>query len=97
MMGDSRELQGNRPFRFLATWMDHKDFKPFLQRIWAGFDKPLQEKIQRLQKQVQHWNRRTFDNIFLSKEEMYHEIEWHTRKTGCVLIYISEQSQRIIY
>ncbi|CAL1388662.1 unnamed protein product [Linum trigynum] len=58
-----------QPFRFLAAWLGHEDFRRFLEASWHP-DLPLPTSLERLRDDLQSWNRRVFGNIFRRKREL---------------------------
>ncbi|XVE73207.1 hypothetical protein DITRI_Ditri11bG0098600 [Diplodiscus trichospermus] len=65
--GRKREFNGeNKPFRFLAPWLTHPNFKNFVETTWengVGFIEALKDFVEK----VQVWNRDVFGNIFKRK------------------------------
>jgi len=61
--------RGNRPFRFEAAWITHKDFHRFLHEKW-GRGSDLLHIISNLTPQLKDWNHETFGNIFRRKKEV---------------------------
>lgn len=57
----------NRPFRFLASWMEHCDFDNFLNNTW---DKScgLHDNLKHFTIKVKAWNKIVFRNIFYGKK-----------------------------
>lgn len=58
---------GERPFRFHASWMLHKDFSSLVDKEWkwAG---SLTQTLKEFQSKIQAWNQDTFENIFKRKK-----------------------------
>lgn len=65
---------GNHPFRFLASWLQHPQFKEVVKRAWDTEGDVL-HKVDGFATAVQDWNRVVLGNIFTRKKEKKHELE----------------------
>ena len=54
----------NKPFRFLASQMDHCDFNKFVYDTWDNIA-DLHVNLNNFTIRVKQWNKHTFGNIFL--------------------------------
>lgn len=57
---------GERPFRFHATWLLHRDFSGVVERE-RKYDGNLPKTLRSFSEKLQAWNRQTFGNIFRKK------------------------------
>ncbi|GKV01676.1 hypothetical protein SLEP1_g14215 [Rubroshorea leprosula] len=81
MLVNSSKDWGPRPFRSLDCWMEHKEFKAFIQEKWnnyiingwGGFR--LKEKLKRLKNDLKKWNREVFGHVDKKIEEARIEIK----------------------
>ncbi|CAN0927561.1 Putative ribonuclease H protein At1g65750 [Linum grandiflorum] len=64
---------GPKPFRFMAGWLQHKDFLPFLARQWDSLS-PLPHQLAVFTPQLKHWNKTVFGNIFRKKEDLLQQL-----------------------
>lgn len=58
-----------RSFRFLNVWTEHNDFLKFVAGQWSTYPtiggmRGMYNKLQSLKKDLQHWNKQVFGNIF---------------------------------
>lgn len=71
------EKVGNRrrrPFRFLAAWLTHDDFKRFMQCSWSH-NLPWNDHMQKFKHDLERWNKDTFGNIFARKRRLLRKLE----------------------
>ncbi|XP_024041891.1 uncharacterized protein LOC127901822 [Citrus sinensis] len=61
--------QGNRPFRFLASWLTHDHFNNFVKQTWDP-KSYYSDAASLFVKKVQVWNREVFGNIFQRKRRL---------------------------
>jgi len=57
-MGFSDLNRITKPFRFLATWMDHKDFEQMVAKNWLAH-RPLLSNLYALAAELSKWNKET--------------------------------------
>ncbi|XP_028804443.1 uncharacterized protein LOC114759436 [Neltuma alba] len=70
----------NRPFRFLAPWVMHEQFSPFVRTTWPQ-QGDWAENIPKFTKELVRWNRNVFGNINKRKEQVHRRLEDLNRKT----------------
>ena len=63
-----RRQNGNRPFRFLASWLTHDHFINFVKQMWDP-KAYYSDAASLFVKKVQVWNRKVFGNIFQWKRQ----------------------------
>ncbi|MBA0575369.1 hypothetical protein Golob_024618 [Gossypium lobatum] len=54
------------PFRCLASWMLHDEFKGLVKEHWRN-DEEIMNNLKRFQIAVQDWNKRVYENLFVRK------------------------------
>ncbi|CAN1774947.1 hypothetical protein LINPERHAP1_LOCUS13147 [Linum perenne] len=64
-----------KPFRFLAIWLSHKEFKNCLTGTWMHGDVLCFELVD-LTANLRKWNRETFCHIMRRKEELLKAALW---------------------
>lgn len=68
----------NKPekvFKFQAAWLDHKEFKPFLQSIWENGGGPLHEVLSKCADSLLWWRLNVFGNMQQKKRRCYARLE----------------------
>lgn len=60
-------MLGDRPFRFEAAWLIHKDFHKWLHKEWR-YEGDLTRALKDLVIKMKAWNKATFGNIFERKK-----------------------------
>lgn len=60
---------GMRTFRFLVTWLEHKDFTRVLNENWSP-DSILPASLQTLSEALLDWNTNVFGNIIARKKRL---------------------------
>ncbi|XP_057420539.1 uncharacterized protein LOC130714634 [Lotus japonicus] len=63
-------ISGERPFRFLAAWVNHEAYRSVVTNAWRGPGGDLREKISRVQADSLSFNKHTFGNIFQRKRHV---------------------------
>lgn len=81
--------RGNRPFRFEAAWLLHKDFDTFLRNNWRT-DTNFSEAAKKLEENLKKWNKETFGNIFHRKNILL------TRLQGIQMARKQNESKRLM-
>ncbi|CAN0906368.1 hypothetical protein LINGRAHAP2_LOCUS24211 [Linum grandiflorum] len=66
---DDRPFSGPQPYRFIAGWLHHKDFRSFLESNWDVMA-PLSHQLQHLTPRLRKWNKHVFSNVFKRKETL---------------------------
>ncbi|CAL1397558.1 unnamed protein product [Linum trigynum] len=66
---DKGEKKPVRRFQFLAPWLTHDDFFPFLQSVWKR-NSDFHCALQGLTEDLKDWNQNVFGNIFKRKREL---------------------------
>ncbi|XP_074267507.1 uncharacterized protein LOC141590888 [Silene latifolia] len=59
----------NRPFKFQACWLKHENFTEFIEENWPS-NGIFTDRLDKLSKDLQEWNKQTFGNIFRKKREL---------------------------
>ncbi|KAL7226194.1 hypothetical protein ACSBR1_021345 [Camellia fascicularis] len=73
--GKSPFLSICKPFKFLAAWITHKDFKKVVDGCWGKTHFSLCSKLQTLSHKASVWNKEVFGNIFRRKRWLLGRIE----------------------
>lgn len=60
---------GRRPFRFLAAWMEHRDFTRVIEENWRT-DINVPASLDVLKEALTDWNKNVFGNIFARKKKL---------------------------
>ncbi|KAH9745843.1 reverse transcriptase domain-containing protein [Citrus sinensis] len=68
-----RGHHGNRPFRFLASWLTHDQFNNFVKQTWDP-QASYSDAASTFVKEVKVWNREAFGNIFQRKRVLMAQI-----------------------
>ncbi|XP_028799533.1 uncharacterized protein LOC114754857 [Neltuma alba] len=63
----------NRPFKFEAMWLKHKDFKRVLKDNWQRNDEVWND-LEELEPKLKIWNQEVFGNIKKQKKEILNRI-----------------------
>lgn len=74
-MGRAR---GNRPFRFLTSWLTHDDFNELVKRTWK-FDEGWNSNVVSFTKAVKLWNSSFFGNITYRKHQLMNHLHGISR------------------
>lgn len=61
---DKRFTRINTPFRFQAMWMEHENYKEFVDSSWNGYIGNVIDKTKTLATDLSQWNKEVFGNIF---------------------------------
>jgi hypothetical protein len=69
----------NRPFKFMAPWLDHPDFNNQILNSWRNSFTWL-DNINNTSSNLREWNRDVFGNIFKRKERILRRLEGINRK-----------------
>lgn len=69
-----KDPRGTRPFRFLASWLQHPEFQDVLSKNGIPNGDVVQN-IENFSSKVQEWNRTVFGNIFVRKRRALKELE----------------------
>ena len=64
-----RGHHGNKPFRFLASWLTNDHFNNFVKQMWDP-QASYSDAASTFVKEVQVWNREVFGNIFQRKRTL---------------------------
>ncbi|KAH1039540.1 hypothetical protein J1N35_041283 [Gossypium stocksii] len=62
----------NRPFRFLAGWLHHKNFPDFVKNNWS-FNGNLVSTIEEFTDKVKEWNKGVYGHISQRKSQLLHK------------------------
>ncbi|XP_039002736.1 uncharacterized protein LOC120129249 [Hibiscus syriacus] len=82
-------FQSTRPFRFIAAWQDHPQFKDFLSEVWRnGLD--ALTNVNSFQSKASEWNLNVFGHIGRKKREL---LAW---LRGIDRALITRYSQRLV-
>lgn len=73
MKKESRPNGKWRLFRFLVSWLTHKDFPTLMQKVWDR--SPLGHPGPYSQKALQKWNKEVCGNIFDQKRDLISRLE----------------------
>lgn len=71
---------GPKPFRFNNCWLEHKDFKAFVEACWGNFHVQgwkthvFKEKLKLLKGELRKWNKEVFGDADLSIEKIVEEM-----------------------
>ncbi|CAN1126735.1 Putative ribonuclease H protein At1g65750, partial [Linum perenne] len=63
-----------RPFRFLAPWLVHDNFRDVLQASWR-VDSEIPVKLLHLSSKLKKWNKETFGDVFKRKKALVLQLE----------------------
>lgn len=77
----------DKPFRFLASWLMHPEFKDMVTEAWKG-DEGIASKLEHFTQVVQNWNKIVFRNIFARKRRAIRDLKriqgaLERRSTSC--------------
>ncbi|XP_057427344.1 uncharacterized protein LOC130720679 [Lotus japonicus] len=61
--------RGPKPFKFIASWISHSEFKDQITQNWRPSDSWL-NNIERCTEQLKTWNQTVFGNIFFDKKRI---------------------------
>ncbi|XP_028093960.1 uncharacterized protein LOC114294059 [Camellia sinensis] len=64
-----------RPFKFMAAWLTHENFKAIVENSWTNTTSSLSEKLNDLAQVASTWNKEIFGNIFRRKRWLIGRIE----------------------
>ncbi|XP_057418984.1 uncharacterized protein LOC130713213 [Lotus japonicus] len=64
------ERTRDRPFRYLAAWSNHDEYRSVVSNAWRGSGGNLHEKIHRVQTDSMSFNKHTFGNVFQRKRHV---------------------------
>lgn len=70
---------GERPFRFEATWFNHKEFDGFVKEKW-GAKRETWEALEHLEGDLKIWNDQVFGHINQKKRELLNRINGIQKK-----------------
>lgn len=64
----NKQKSTDRPFRYIAAWIRHPNFKNFMEENW---DKTIEfiDGAYKLITKLKQWNREVFGNIFVWKKK----------------------------
>lgn len=71
---------GPKPFRFNNCWLQHKDFKDFVDKSWRSFNVDgwrmyvFKEKLKMLREKLRVWNKEVFGFLDLNIKNIVNEI-----------------------
>lgn len=65
---------GDRPFRFLASWMTHSSFFPWMEQQWH-WEGDLMSTLKSFKEKLIAWNHDTFGSIFKRKKRALTRLE----------------------
>lgn len=74
LYGLRRRVLGERPFKFQAAWLRHKDFAGWLEKEWV-WEENLQAALRCLSGKLLAWNKDVFGNIFRRKHGVKRRLE----------------------
>ncbi|MCH81419.1 LINE-1 reverse transcriptase like, partial [Trifolium medium] len=63
---------GPKPFKFNNCWLDHAEFKPFVEKLWSNMKIEgkkafiLKEKLKRTKEELKKWNKEVFGVLDLN-------------------------------
>lgn len=80
MLQTSKEVLSfmcKRPFRFQATWLEHREFGKIVEQCWQNISQ-LPPALERLSDKLSFWNKESFGNIFQKKR--YQKLAWRECK-----------------
>ncbi|KAK7282263.1 hypothetical protein RIF29_10909 [Crotalaria pallida] len=63
-----------KPFKFLAPWLDHPDFKTQVSHTWHT-NSIWSDNMKRFTETMSHWNREVFGNIFNRKKRIIQRLD----------------------
>ncbi|XP_050238477.2 uncharacterized protein LOC126687968 [Mercurialis annua] len=66
---NNHSVQGNKPFRFLASWITHNDFQQVVASGWNN-NFSLQENVHQFTVNIRNWNTNVFGNVFKQKKNL---------------------------
>lgn len=61
--------RGAAPFRFLGSWLLHRDFRPFVARTWNN-SLNITQAMSQFASKAAVWNREVYGNIFARKKRL---------------------------
>ncbi|KAJ8420952.1 hypothetical protein Cgig2_010781 [Carnegiea gigantea] len=64
----------NKPFRFQAAWMTHRDLDGLVQEHWIP-RYPLMPNLNTLASELSKWNKDSFDNLFQRKRRLWDRLK----------------------
>lgn len=67
--------RGKKPFRVLAAWLLHEEFKYVFDAAWIPYSHHIPDAIENVGKEAKQWNRSVFGNIFKKKKDVTEELE----------------------
>lgn len=70
----------DRPFRFQASWLTHKDFPQMVQKAWRNGHNLVPTCLSRVQRDAQEFNSKVFGNIFKRKRALESRL-WGIQRT----------------
>lgn len=68
--GAPTQRSQNRPFKFMAAWVDHPDFAPLVNNAWRQSEESIQVKLARVRQDAVDFNQNVFGNIFRRKRRI---------------------------
>ncbi|CAL1383611.1 unnamed protein product [Linum trigynum] len=72
-MDEKRKQNQVRRFQFLASWLAHENFFPFISSSWTtGCEFP--DSLQKFKGELMTWNKEVYGNIFKRKKQLLHEL-----------------------
>lgn len=66
--------RGIRPYRYLASWMYHADFRNIITSS-LNDELPVGDNLKHFQDSVQEWNKRVYGIIFVRKRRLISDLE----------------------
>ena len=95
--GRANNLQmGEKPFRFLAPWLIHGDFKDMLEGAWLK-DGIMEENIHSFVEVAKEWNKNVFGNIMRHKNRLLLRLEGISKKLSFQENKFLEKLQRDLW
>ncbi|XP_039065453.1 uncharacterized protein LOC120210860 [Hibiscus syriacus] len=86
---NTMRVKGNRPFRFIAAWQDHHQFKNFLSEVWNN-ELDVLNNINSFQIKAIDWNLKVFGHVGRKKRELL------ARLRGIERVLTSRYSRRLV-
>ncbi|KAJ1404644.1 Reverse transcriptase zinc-binding domain [Sesbania bispinosa] len=76
---NSSHLRIHKPFKFLASWISHPDFKDQVTKVWLP-NRDWSQNLTQFQENLKEWNYSVFGNIFNQKKHILSRLEGIDRK-----------------
>ncbi|PNX97198.1 cysteine-rich receptor-like protein kinase, partial [Trifolium pratense] len=71
---------GPKPFKFNNCWLDHNEFKPFVENLWGNLQVGgkkayvMKEKLKKAKEELKKWNKEVFGVLDLNIEKTVQEL-----------------------